>query len=382
MTTQSVIDSFNDFFARVASDTDKKERLFIAAGLIELLRRAKTQNNVKAMVALLKNLPAVTWQNIDFSFTHALLGSECKNRVLHAGVDEQDLNEVLLRSFLYFIDAAESADEKMSVELFLDLVESVAVDYLAEKKQPQKQKHTPELFNPALPARYFESTETFAEVFKEFRADVVYFRGELPGARLGPDTRGIAFEGHDLSSHIILENGEYVVAKKGASNVAPVNDPDEFRNLPDALLMAVTLASVNLFMCGVIDKTQESCLNIGVFGKIVNGPHHSVSVSFADLQPLEHVFAQARGGGVGVCGATGPVGASIRFPVPDTDLVVVIDARTDAHGAYSVSRLVQVNELDEDTVIMRHDTPRLMTTRGVYIFPTKDFGLVSLTAIF
>jgi hypothetical protein len=60
----------------------------------------------------------------------------------------------------------------------------------------------------------------------------------------------------------------------------------------------------------------------------------------------------------------------------------VIDARADSSGPYSVSRLVRDNENGTETIIMRHEKPRLFTTKGIYIFPTENDGLVSVSAIF
>jgi len=63
-------------------------------------------------------------------------------------------------------------------------------------------------------------------------------------------------------------------------------------------------------------------------------------------------------------------------------MAVVIDARYSPTGAYGVSRLVRTDAVGDDTTLMRHDTPRQFTARGIYLFPTKDDGLVALTAIF
>lgn len=382
MTSKKVIDCFEEFFSRTAADNNTKDQLFLAAGLVELARRAKSKDTVAAMAEVLSSMPEAAWHNINFSLTHTLLGEECKARVAAAGVQDADVLSVLHTAFKYFVDAAESSSEPLSKELLLDLVEGVAADHVATKARPAK-KNSPEVFNSALVSRAFAPGDLSAAVLKTLQVDVAYFRGELPGARLGPDTLGVMFNSPvEPSLNLILETGEYVCVKTGAINVAVSDDSNAFKQVPPSLLLATTLASVNLFMRGVIDKDQESALNAGILGKI-RGPHHIVNVSTADLQPLEHVFNQARDSGlVGACGATGPIGASVRFPVPGTDMAVVIDARTGAHGAYGVSKLLRVEETGEDTVIMRHDMPRLFTTKGVYIFPTKDDGLVSLTAIF
>ena len=101
-----------------------------------------------------------------------------------------------------------------------------------------------------------------------------------------------------------------------------------------------------------------------------------------DFKPLEHVFDTGREAArMGVTGATGPVGASVRFLVPATDTAVVLEAQHDAYGPYSTARLIEAGPHGKDVVIMRHEAPRHYSLRGVYLFPLQD-RLISLTAIF
>ena len=380
MSEPNITDCFSEFFDNTQSSVDDKDLLVIASGLVELMRRAGTADAVLAMAQLLVGAADTPWSQIQFSVTQTLLGPEAEKRVLTAGVPTQDVPSVLLTAFMYFL-AALQPTEPISADVLLDLVGAVAAEHVAANKKTAPKK-APDIFTDALVARVFSPAKITPAMLEQLDADMVYFRGELPGAKLGPDTRGVMFDTKIGDAHVLLETGEYVRIKPGLISVAASRDPADLKSLPPGLLLQLTVASLNLFMVAAINKEQESALNNGLVGKLT-GPHHKITVSTADLQPLEHVFGSARDCALtGVVGATGPIGASVRFPVPHTDMAVVIDARTDSSGPYSVSRLVRENETGTETVIMRHEKPRLFTTKGIYIFPTENDGLVSVSAIF
>jgi hypothetical protein len=379
MSEPNITDCFSEFFDNTATLTPK-EQLVIAAGLVELMRRSAKADTVLAMAQLLVSSADTPWSQIQFSITQTLLGQEAEKRVLAAGVNKVDVAPVLQKAFMYFL-AALQPDEPISADVLLDLVSAVAAEHAAIPSKPVAKK-APDIFTDALVARVFSPATVTPALLEQLDADMVYFRGELPGAKLSPDTRGIMFDTKIGDAHVLLETGEYVRIKPGLISVAASRDPADLKSLPPGLLLQLTVASLNLFMVAAINKEQESALNNGLVGKLT-GPQHKITVSTADLQPLEHVFGSARDCALtGVVGATGPIGASVRFPVPHTDMAVVIDARTDSSGPYSVSRLVRENETGTETVIMRHEKPRLFTTKGIYIFPTENDGLVSVSAIF
>ena len=126
---------------------------------------------------------------------------------------------------------------------------------------------------------------------------------------------------------------------------------------------------------------QAEAIRSGKLGKFFK--MHFLGVCDADdLRPLEHVFDIGREAiRMGVTGATGPVGAMVRFPVPNMDVEVVIEAQQDTAGPYCVARLCRSDKhANKDVVLMRHETPRLQSVRGVYLFPLQDC-VVSLTGI-
>ena len=377
MTEKTALTCFDDFIQSVADSSGPEDRLFLSAGLIELLRRTKNRAAALAMAQLLVELPDINWSAIPFSLTRAVLGNKYHKTILDTGLFLNHIPEVLQTSILLFLEFLQGGAE-VTEEVFAAIVASVAAD-MAKPKQKATHKIAPEIFNESLVARSFTPEQITEQTLSAFGASLVTFRGELPGSKLGPDIRGLAFDTGVTPSPILLETGEVVKVPPKALNVASATMPEDFKNIPTSLLVSVSLASVHLYMAGVLTKEQETFLNSGGLGKPAQ-EIHTVVVSVEDLQPLEHVFDKGRDSLS--MGVTGPSGATVRFPVPDTDMAVVIDARHSANGPYGVSRLVRTNADGDDTIIMRHDTPRLFTAKGVYIFPTKDSGLVSLTAIF
>jgi hypothetical protein len=381
MSTKNAIDCFQDFLVNIApNEPVDKDRLFLAAGLLELMRRVKNNDTLLAMAKMLAELPDVNWSRIPFSVTRTFLDVSIRKKLDAAGIAEKDMPRVLLTALSLFVAFVQN-DVELSAAVVDDIVAAAVDDFLAATPKPKLK--TPELVTDALMSRAFTPAKITNDSLQTLGAQAVYFKGHLPGAKLGPDVRGVCFDdATGTLTHIVLETGEYVQEKPKALNVASIVDADEIKNLPASLLLSLNLSSVNLFMRGVLNKEQESAIHSGCFGKLTGTAHH-VTVSEQDLQPLEHVFNVSRAAvDRGSFGATGPVGATVRFPVPDTDMVVVISATQSAAGPYGVSKLVRVDENENDVVLMRYDTPRLLTAKGVYIFPTKDSGFVSLTTVF
>ena len=329
---------------------------------------------------MLVELPDINWGAIPFSITRAVLSNKYHKTILDTGLALNHIPEVLQTSVVLFLEFLQGGAE-VTEEVFAGIVASVAADKALALKKPAAPvvKAVPEVFQEKFAHRAFTPAVVTEALIKQLRVDYVYFKGELPGGRLGPDVRGLCFENGTKQLHVLLETGEYVRVPEGALNVARCNDPEEFKRIPPHLLLSASIAGEYLFMIGVIQEDQKDLLSSGCLGKL-HQSFHKVVVAFETLQPLEQVFEKGRES-ISM-GVTGPSGATVRFPVAETDMAVVIDARYSPTGAYGVSRLVRTDAVGDDATLMRHDTPRQFTARGIYIFPTKDNGLVALTAIF
>lgn len=376
MDEKNALSCFNEFVKVISPTTTPKDRLFVVSGIIELLRRVDGTHVTLGLAQLLAELPPLRWASIPFSLTQAALGPTYASKLKEAGVPDDKIPDAMLQSVLIFLDFFQGGAE-IGEDVFAAIVESVGVD-LARVRV--KNTVAPELFKNSFVSRAFVPDSVNEKTFKSLEADVVLYRGELLGGKLGPDIRGVAFDNGTKTSHILLETGEFVRTPLKALAVAGVTEPADFENVPAVLLASLTVAAGDLFVAAIIDKARETALQSGCLGH-VSSPHHKVVVTADSLRPLEYVFESGRD--ASCFGTTGPNGATVRFPVAGTDMVVVIDARLGSDSApYCVSRLVRCSPGEDDVVIMRNDTPRLFTSRGVYIFPTKNDGLVSLTAIY
>jgi len=379
MSDNHLTEPFNSFLENI-SGHPPADKLFLTAGLVELLRHSKSCNTGFAIAELLASLPEIEWSRIPFSITKALLSEKYKAIVTKSGVPAEMVPEILLASLLAFIGLM-GREKPLTEETLQELVQSLA-DELAEDAAPAKKPAAPpELFNHWLVKRVFEPENITDDVLSKLDAKLVYFSATLGNSQRGPEIRGLAFDNGTNRYFVLLESGEFVCVPKDYEHLRIVKTEVLCPDIPTALFLALCVVAQQLDIYAVISKPQFEYIAAGNLGKPLK-PIVQAVADVEDIAALEHVFDMGRESvRIGVTGATGPVGATVRFPIPETDLLVVLDANQDTLGPYSTARLVRETETGEDIVLMRHETPRLYSLRGVYLFPLKD-RLISLTVIF
>lgn len=375
-----------DAFLAGLDKHDEEEKLFMLSGLIELLRHTKSATDIMYMAELLVSLQYVDWSRIPFSVTKNLLSRSCHDDVRALGVPDASVASILQSALLLFLEELQAEPEEKCT--FDDLWAYVKL--AAEINFPQKPKEpplnpkspasTPEIFNSRLVRRVFEPAKFTPELTEKLRLLLVTYRGEMAGGKLSPEARGIAVaaDGH---FNVFLETGEFLEVPKDYTHLKISTAPEDFKNLSPSVLLTLVAIAPELGEFSVLDAEQVEAIAAGKLGKI-RGTHFRGVADVDDITPLEHVFDIGREAGrIGVTGATCPVGAIVRFPVPASNKVVVLEAQQDSFGPYSTARLVEVGANGNDTVLMRHEAPRHHSLRGVYLFPLQDC-LVSLSAIF
>lgn len=366
--------SFDSFIENLSGQTS--EKLFLTAGIVELLRHSKSAKTGLALAELLASLPEIEWSRIPFSITKTILSDKYKNIVRQIGVPDDIVPSVLLTALCDFLSNA-----PLNEELLQQKIREWAVAAVEESEEQPPEKQPPELFNHWLVRRVFAQETITDDTLAKLGSHLVYFRAPLSEKTLGPEIRGLAFDNGTNHYYILLESGEFVKVPKDYEHFRIVNRDVLFPDIPSALFLAMSIAAQQLEIYAVISKPQLDFVAAGNLGKPLKPVVQAVADA-EDIVALEHVFDIGREAArIGVTGATGPTGATVRFPIPDTDFCVVLDANQDAHGPYSTARLVQENETGTDVVLMRHETPRLYSLRGVYLFPLKD-KLISLTVMF
>lgn len=384
---EDFLEPFNQFLVGLDKHTPK-EKLFLLAGFVELLRHTKSGTDLLHTMELLANVQNVDWARIPFSITKTVLSDKYADLVRQTGVPESAIVDVIQTALLLFLDEMWANTPAVPTEARLqEIVKTTAAEVVAvlkPRKEPPPQNPkfpvvSPDIFTAKMIRRVFEPQPFTPELATALGLNVVTYRGKLANGSLGPTCRGIAFS-VEPEYHVLLETGEYVVAPPDYAHVSVTLAAEEYKNLSPVLLLALVAAADVFESFGLITPEQSDAFKTGKLGSI--SEKHFLGVCDADdLRPLEHVFDIGREAvSMGVTGATGPTGASVRFPVPaGQNMAVVLDAQQDTAGPYSVARLVK-NEHNKDTVLMRHEVPRLYSLRGVYLFPLQD-RLVSLTGI-
>jgi hypothetical protein len=369
--------AFDSFIDNLAGH-ETPDKLFFTAGIVELLRHSKSSKTGFALAELLASLPAVEWSRIPFSITKTILSDKYKKMVRQLGVPEELVTAVLLTGLCDFLAHIE---EQPPTEDLLQILVCEIARANAEKPALSDAPKPSELFNHWMVKRVFDPAEIDDDTLTKIDAELVYFSAALANGHMGPDIRGLAFDNGTNQYFVLLESGEFVVVPKDYEHIRIVTKDVLFPDAPTALFLSACVAAQQLEMHAVISKPQEEFVAAGNLGKPLK-PLVPAVASVEDIAALERVFDIGRESArLGITGATGPVGAIVRFPIPETDLIVVLDANQDSLGPYSTARLVRVNETGTETVLMRHETPRLYSLRGVYLFPLKD-QLISLTVMF
>lgn len=380
MSNEHPITTSFDTFLDNLTGHDTPDKLFFTAGIVELLRHAKSANTGFALAELLASLPAVEWSRIPFSITKTVLSAKYENMARQCGVPDDLVHAVLLTALCDFLAHVET--DTPSEDLLQQKIRewAAAATEAAESDSVEEKQSPPELFNSLLVRRVFELGAITDDTIKKLDAQLVYFRAPLSPKTLGPEIRGLAFDNGTNQYYLLLESGEFLKVPKDYEHLRIVAC-DAWSVMPSSLFLTLGIAAQQLEMYAVISAAQLEYVAAGNVGK-PSKPVVQAVANAEDVVALEHVFDIGREAArIGATGATGPTGATVRFPVPGTDLCVVLDANQDPHGPYSTARLVRENETGTDVVLMRHETPRLYALRGVYLFPLKD-QLISLTVMF
>lgn len=362
----------DEFLAKlpVALDDDK---VFILACALELFRRterASTQPQaaLDALGEFAVLSSTVPLGKIPFSVTQTLLVSG-KKMALDYGAAPDKVSGILLRAMSMFVDLldANALDPAEPPEQILYALIAELSD-TADAPAPTP-KPAPEIYQSRMISRVFQPKTVTPELGRELSMTPVLYRVDLGDGKLGPDIRGLAFDNGSPQLNVILETGEYVTAPKNSFTMATTAAAEDYASILPALLAMATALARDLENMKAITPEQSRRISDGCLGAFTKDIH-SVVADHRDVMPILSLIDSARqAAATGVRrGPTGPSGAMIRFPVKGADYVVVLDSQVAAIGPYVMSRLVT----SAGDVVMRHETPRLTSPHGVYLFPLPD----------
>jgi hypothetical protein len=341
--------------------TTTKDKLRATSALLETLRIfSQLGDNMLYSVLeyIAESAMQVEWQNVDFSFTKKLLAY--KNP------------EIALEALTVFSELVESDPAHASEVLLDSILEEI------EARQPKQAVTVAEIYTERMLGRVFKPAVFSNKLASTFGAGLVAVRGTLAFGEIGPAIRGLAFDSGVSVWSTILETGEYVSIPKSDTTFAlkVTEDADDYANVCPALLLYTLRVAEELKWAGVLSDELEQQITQGHALGVYTQPVHHVRADKENVKSLAQVLDYARDKDHITPHTTGPLGATVRFTVPGTDMTVVLDALPSQTGPYVVARLMR-----GETTLMRLDHPRYFSARGVYFFPLPKFA-VSLTVMY
>jgi hypothetical protein len=356
------------FAARLKAPlTDKLAVLGLA---IDILRET-AQDSIAGPIAAANFLAgaanAAPWGYINFEVTAAVRQSGRGWEVAKQyGVAEADIPGVLLAALANFAEMLADGSVTGADIPAADIFDALVAEAAENSKHVAVAAAQPELFMPKLVNRIFTAAPFSPEVATQLAAGVRF--GLYRGVQ-GNDMRCLTFQ--DPSNVqpdqllALLETGEVLAVDPARCRF--FTTAEEYAAIPAALLAYATLLARDLELANVLPPISAADVRAGLLGKFTHFVH-PVVVAETDAQALVRVL-DTTAEPSSMQGATGPVGVSLRVPVPDLlDTVVTLDAQHSAGGPYLTARLVSTTG-GTDRVLMRLDQPRHDSATGVFLFP-------------
>ena len=350
----------------------QRDLLLLALSLVQVAQRAHLQNELAAhaVVQAVRGLANLQLDRLNFPIVDTLLSNKYAAVLEAHGILETSRPAILLESLFTFLTIAESQPSSATEATLFSVVELTA-----SAKQPAK----PAVEYPAINYR-----RALREVFNPGSVaavdleplSVIIYRGEPLGA--GPELWGLAYIKDD-TAHTLLETGEYIPLPANSLTLAATKDYGT-HELPPYLLACAKLFIPSLFgfiygynMPAELQQAGEKLdKHFGSFIPPLQSIHFGV-IPAEELAACENIIDSSRWRMDDK--KTG--GAMKTISVPNSRLHVIISAQQATTRPYAVATLVQS---DTNNILLRLDTPREFSTRGIYLFPAGDktTGLVVL----
>jgi len=362
MQKENIEASVDAFAARFAA-TDADKKLSVLAHCVDLLRHVSGEESVTAAAELLQKIGSYPWAKLNFSVADVLLSATCRDRVRARGVPDDKVSQVIFAALSVFMDAIES-DEATAATL-LNVLDEIA-DVSVPSPPPVS---GPIIFSASTLAPVFTAPTLTPALAEEIGFCVCFFRAAVADPVnshvLGPEVRGFSFSAN--GQHLILlESGEVLCVPYGYPHIW-FSTAREDLQFVSAVLPALTCANVeSLHAAGALSTRAYDAIRAGKMGKFLVPCTHA-RLPANELAELEEAFDKCyQSVSIGAVGATSPIGAVKRFPIPGENFTLRVVLQPATNGPYVLAQLLRD---ENDTVVMRHDTPRLYAARGAYLFP-------------
>lgn len=290
-------------------------------------------------------------QRATTSFSTMLQDPLLKDIYGQLGVPSDRELEVTIDALRAFVSGLSGAASTQDKEAFLNCAATAAVAYLV----PAPVVKAPALGSAAALARVFQRG---AQFLPDSGFELLSWIKELPFG-LGPTCAAIGLVDHvDLLPpadviEILLETGEIVTIASNSFLTARLTSPEEYATAPNHLLACARVFAQQPDWFGSTVPPAALDAKLGKFSRLVV---HSVENSI--VAPIDDFIGDNK---------RGP-GVSVLVPFDGSPYNVTLDARNSTAGPFVTARLVD----SQENTVMRLDTPRRFSARGVYLFPLQE----------
>ena len=339
-------DAVDDYFKRAAPLFDCAQQVKITAAAMELLRlvsvvavgaRCAPQTARDGLLHLLSEFCALNWQEVPFSITKAALtvkDPQCD--VLGA-----------LKTFANLVEI----DPAVATE---DVFQSLLVPEAAPPQPPAPSpvlRRAPALANAANLLSVFAPAKFTPAGSPE--CVLLSWQSEYPNGGLGPQLAAVCLE-EGVMNKVLLETGEIVWLPESTFLLAQTADAHDYATT-QAYLLACARAVAPLQW--LVDPPIPEAVFDARFGRFT-APVAFCPYGAGAVKALQTVFDAPAGFNFGNA-------VSTTLSVDGTPYFATLDARVSKTGPYVTAKLLDAAE----NVVMRLDTPRQFSPRGVYLFP-------------
>lgn len=316
----------------------------LATKLIDTLSLACAgQGGVYHLASFLTACGNVKWDALSFDLCAHLLANETP------GVT----NTTYLQALGVFLNVLAEDPEYATEATFNEILQSLA--------EPETPASAPEIFQPQMLSRVFDSKVVSDADLRELNARFVLYRHLYSADKTSHQLRGLAFENMRDHLSIILESGEFVEVPKDYPHLASLNVSDG-HVVPTTLLAYVFWLTKDLADNALMPADSAVLIAQGKLG--LPTTTNATAKSIADAAVLAK---QTIDNSSAVRNTARDASTPARISIGER--AVLLHAVLGATGTQIFSA---VADAKTEQVLMRLDYPRSFSVRGIYLFPLPE----------
>ena len=322
---------------------------------------AKSPTHARAkLVDAAAQLKDCDFSVLNFSLTRATRSDALKDIFEYVNTPADLRDAIILEALRQFVNVLQLDPKSASQDLFNQLVAEEAVVSAKPTQWPVPPtalpaKKAPALVQPMRVQNVFAPAKFSPEGSPA--TELLDWQSEYPsGAGFGPQLRAISLEPEPTQhTKILTETGEFVWLPE-QTFLAAKAAPEDYVGVSPYLLAC---ARVYAPWCWGAAEDMEERYDAR-FGRYTK-PVLFATYAADFVSALQAVFDTPDNYPAGHS-------VSVTLSVDGTPYSVTLDARVSKTGPYVTAKLLDANE----NILMRLDTPRQFSPRGVYLFPLQE----------